>query len=199
MRDLHIATAQLAHKLHVVIARDSERVAGSNHAHNESQDLGNARAAIDQIAEKDRLPTRWMQPHALVVHVAQRPQKLDQLVAATMNVADDVEWSVVCLPVVPEWLARDRYGIDLLGRSKHVQLPKALTLQIAQRAMQLASLLSNHMRAEHTIGARAIPLATDVLRKIEHDRNGQHMIAPGKLDKRLSGLSLYVRRVNHGK
>jgi hypothetical protein len=198
MGDLHVAAAQLAHELHVVIARDSKRVARGDHTHNDSQDVGNARAAIDEIAEKDRLPTRWMRPHALVVLVAQRPEKLDQLVAAAVNIADDVERTVVGPPVVPEWLACDRHGIDLLGRSKHVQLPKALTLQIAQRPMQLASLLSNDVRAERTFGARPIALATDVLRKIEHDCNGQDMIAPGKLDERLSRLSLHIRRVDYG-
>ena len=50
MRDLHIATAQLPHQFHVVIAGDGERVPRLHHAHHDSQGIGDAWASIDKIS-----------------------------------------------------------------------------------------------------------------------------------------------------
>jgi hypothetical protein len=65
-----------------------------------------------------------------------------------VDVADDVERAVLCLPVVPGRRPLDRGGLNLLRRGEHVHLPEALLAQPAQRAAELARQVADHVRAE---------------------------------------------------
>ena len=79
------------------------------------------------------------------------PELLEQtfeLVAAAVDVADDVERSAVLFPVVPEWLPLDDGGINLLLGLEDVYVSEAFTSKASQRAMQLALLIADDVRTE---------------------------------------------------
>src|ERR1051325_7497139 len=104
--DLNVATAQLAHQLRVVISRDGERVARLRHVHDELQHFRNLWTTIDEVAEKDCLASFGMAAFELRRDlVPEVREERVQLVEAAVNVADDVEWSVIEFAVVPEWLS----------------------------------------------------------------------------------------------
>ena len=58
--------AQLAHQLHVVVARHAERRAGLDHVHHEPQHPGDLRPAVHEVAEEDALrPSGCPKPAAV--------------------------------------------------------------------------------------------------------------------------------------
>ena len=77
-----------------------ERASGVDHCHRQAEDVGDARPAVHEIAEEHRLAAFGMAPDAAVAHVAEEGEQRLQLVGAAVDVADDVEWSVVCLAIV---------------------------------------------------------------------------------------------------
>jgi len=95
VRDLHVATLELAHKLCVVVAGQADRGAGGGHRHDEPQHARRVRPAIAVVADEDR-PAAVGRRHKLTVDgVAELAEQGDELVAAAVDVADDVERPVL--------------------------------------------------------------------------------------------------------
>lgn len=111
-------------------------------------------------------------------------------------VPDDVERAVEVPEVVPERLPHDLDRFHLLRRVQHEDVPESLALEVAQRAPHLAHLVANHVRAEVPVRTRAVPLPTDLLREVEHDRDRQHVVLACERDERLARLWLDVRGVH---
>jgi hypothetical protein len=196
VRDLHVAPAELAHQLDVVIPGNGKRGVRLDRVHDDAQHVGHARSAVDEIAEEDEPPPLRMPPDAVARRVAEGAEQLLQLLRAAVHVADDVERTVVPPPVVPERLPLDRDGVDLLDRAQHVNVAEALALEIAQRALELAALLADDVRAEVAIGTLAVPRLTHPLRQVEHDRHRQCVVPARQLDEWLPRLRLDVGRVD---
>ncbi|GEM_PF-5104843 len=195
VRDLDVAPLELAHQLHVVVARRAEGVSGLDHAHDEPQDIGDLRPAVDDVAEEDGLASLGMASADLV---AESRQQLDQFVVAAVDVTDDIERPVLVPLVVVERVADDLRRIDLLRRTEDVDMPEALARQAADRAPKLPALLPNDVRAEIPVRALPITFLAELLRQVEHDGDGQTVEAPRQLDERLPSLGLDVRRVDDG-
>ena len=128
------------------------------------------------------------------------PELLEQtfeLVAAAVDVADDVERPAVLFPVVPERLPLDDGGIDLLLRLEDVDVPEAFASEAPQRAMQLAPLVADDVRTEVAVGSRSIAVVAHALGQIENDGDGQHVVLAGERHQRLARLRLDVRGIDH--
>src|SRR3954468_18181434 len=119
-------------------------------------------------------------------------EQLLELRAAAMHVTDDVEWAVVELAVVPQWLARDLRRGDVALRSEVMHLPKAFTLKKPKRALELTALLPDHVRSEIAIGSILVARLAQPFGKIEHDRDRKHVVPPCQLDQRLPRFRLHI-------
>jgi len=96
VRDLHVATAQCAQQLVLMIARHAERVAGGHHAHDQTQHARGVRTAVDQVADEDRPAVHVVRadgPAGVVAvdRVVQLGQQRLEFGPAAVDVADDVE------------------------------------------------------------------------------------------------------------
>ena len=92
------------------------RVPGRGHAHREPQHVGRVRAAVDQVADEHRAAGRRGGRDAVRRRVAERRQQRHQLVAAAVDVADDVERPGLGAPVGPHRHAHDLGRLDVLDR-----------------------------------------------------------------------------------
>jgi len=77
------------------------------------------------------------------------------------------------------------------------RVAKPFALQITQRTAKLLALLPHDVRAEIAFGPLLIPLLAKLLRKVEHNGNGQAMVLAGKSYERLSRFRLHVCGINH--
>src|SRR5690606_1245130 len=126
------------------------------------QHLRDLRPAIDQVAQKDRLPAGWRRHAVLepacrirfVDAVSQDAEQLGQFVVAAMHVADDVKRPVLVLAVVPQRRALDDGRIDLLGRFEYEYVAEALLAQKAEPAPHRAMLIANPL-APHVVAILA--------------------------------------------
>ena len=126
--DLHVLAPQLAEQLHVVVAGDAEGRAVEDHVAGDPHRVEDPGAAVHQVAEEDGLAALGVgvdrpaarrraaggDRHGLV---AEGPQQGLKLVAAAVDIADEVERPVLLPPVVPERHPLDRGGVDLLRAS----------------------------------------------------------------------------------
>src|SRR5262249_55113146 len=159
----------------------------------------NAWSAVDQVADEDRLSILWMTPDAAaVLCITQLAEELLDLGGASVNVADDIERPMVELAVVPQRLSLDRNLGDLGFRLEHMQVTKSFPLKTAQRSLELAPLLTNHVCAKGAIRASLVPGFAHSLRQIENDCDGQHVIPARQLDQRLACFRLDVGGVDDG-
>jgi hypothetical protein len=134
--ELHVLAAQLPEQLGLVVARNAERVTGLYHRHHQAEHLGNLRAPIDQVAEEDRLAPFGVLAHdgsaGFLQRIAQLHEQRGQLHVTTVDVADDVERSVLVAEVVPERLAHDRDVVHFFHRAQDMHVPEAFALEPAQ-------------------------------------------------------------------
>jgi hypothetical protein len=134
-------------------------------------------------------------------------QQFGQLIEAAVDVADDVERTVVLLAIVPERLALDlRHLVDqplasarLRVEAQAMHVPESLAIQVSQRSAHLNNLVANDVAAKIPVGAAFIAFVADAIGHIQHNRHGQHIMLPRQLHQRLARLRLHVRRVNHRK
>src|SRR4051794_16303901 len=106
MRDLNLLAPDLAHEFGIVIARHTQRAPRLDRFHHQAHDLGTFGTAINEVAEKHELaPSRMTPGAARLLRIAQHAEQDDEFVVATMNVADDVEGTMLLLFVVPQRLA----------------------------------------------------------------------------------------------
>src|SRR5687768_5481709 len=73
---------------------------------------------------------------------------------------------------------------------------KPFALEPADRPAKLAGLVADDMLAESAIGAAGVAIATEPLRHVEHEDDGQAVILACQSNERLPRLNLDVRRVN---
>ena len=76
-------------------------------------------------------------------------------------------------------------------------MPEPFLLKIPQRALHLAGLLTDHVRAEGSFRPIAISILAQALGQVEDDRDRQDVVLPGERDERLARLSLHVGRIHH--
>jgi hypothetical protein len=131
-----------------MIAGDCERTSGCDHVHDEPQDARRIRTAVDQITDEDRAAPIGMFAHrattALVRDIAKQIEQSLQLLAAAVDVADDVERPVVCAPVAPQTLAHDHCSRDAFLGMQHVHPTKAFALEAPQRLFQAPNMVMHH-------------------------------------------------------
>lgn len=102
---------------------DAQRVPRGDHAHDQAQDCGGVRSAIDKIADEGSLASLGVSGiHRCGVAVMNHPTESGEQCAkfggATVDVADDVEQPVDVLAVVPRLLADEFDSIDLVGAAQ---------------------------------------------------------------------------------
>src|SRR5947207_4603513 len=179
MGDLNILAPDLAHELHIVIARHAHRSSSGDRFHNQSHNPWTLWAAIHQIAEKYELSSIRVSPSATgLLGIAKRFKQHDQFVVTAMNVANDVEGTVLLLLVVPQRLSFKGRSIHLFRRVEHKHVAKSLTLQSPQRAPELLALLPNHVRAKVAVIATFVAVLAQPFRKVQNDGHGQTVILP---------------------
>src|SRR3954464_62422 len=102
MGNLNVFAPDLPHELDVMIAGNAESLAGLDRFHDETNGFRNFGTAIHQVSDEDELPALRMPPRAALVGVvSQVRQQFCQLIEATMDVSDDIEWSVLMLEIIP--------------------------------------------------------------------------------------------------
>ncbi|MOA33665.1 hypothetical protein D3C78_1549780 [compost metagenome] len=78
-----------AERVEFVVAHDAQSLARGDHVVHPMQRLADARPAVDDIAEEQRLPA-WMPPYPAVQPVTESFQQPVEGVGAAMDVADQV-------------------------------------------------------------------------------------------------------------
>jgi hypothetical protein len=203
--DAHVFAAQLPHQLDVVVARDREPGALGGHRHDEPQDVGHLRTSVDQVADEDRLAPRRMGRREGVLSVvvarddvvAELFQQGLELVEAAVDVADDVERTVLGPAVVPEGLTLEGRRFDVLERREYEHVTEALPLELAKGPSELLHLLAHDVGSEGAVRPVLVPLAADLLGQVEHDGDGERVKLPRQGDERLAGLGLHVCGIDH--
>ena len=153
VRDLHVASAQLAQQLHVVIAGDTERAPRLDHPHHYPQHPRNVGTAIHQVAKEDHLAPIRMAAASPGSYPSFSSSCL-QLAPTAVNVADDVERTVIAFAIAPKRLPFDGQRFDCLGRIENVDVTEALAVEPPERAAQLLHMLADDVIREIAIGPR---------------------------------------------
>src|SRR5690348_1011178 len=120
-----------------MVAGHAQGRADNDHVAHQPHGIQNARASVDQIANEDCLATCGVSVGTVAPErrmnfqrvrlIAQLLEQGFKLVAATVNVADDVERAMFLPPVVPEWHPLNCSCFDLLGSFEHEDMPKAFS------------------------------------------------------------------------
>ena len=113
-----------------------------------------------------------------------------------MDVADDVEGTVIVPSVVPQRLAFEGGRLDLLFAGEHEDPVEALSTKPPQRPAQLRLLVAQHVRAELSVRARSVAVGAHPLGHVEDDGHGQDVVLFGQADETASGLDLDVGGVD---
>ena len=95
--------------------------------------------------------------------VSQLRQERVQFVETSVNVADDVEWTMIEFAIVPEWLAFDDDGVDFVRSREFVNVPEAFAFEIANGAPQLLTLLADDVWSKVPVTTFAIPILADAI------------------------------------
>jgi hypothetical protein len=144
-------------------------------------------------------PRRQIRPRAVRCDLVTEPceQRL-QLVAAAVDVADEIERAMLVALVVPQRHALDGRRVDLLGARQLVDVAKPFAAQAPHGTPKLVELLANDVRSEVALGAVPIPIMTEPLRHVEHDRKGETVMLPCDRHQRRPRLGLDVGRIDNG-
>src|SRR6516162_7360284 len=89
--------------------------------------------------------------------IAQLAEQDFQLIAAAVDIADDIERPMLVAFVVVERHPFDDCGLDFLWALQHEDVPEAFFGESAQGPTQLRMLLANHMRTKVAFVAQSIP------------------------------------------
>jgi hypothetical protein len=198
--DLDVAAVERAPELVLVVAGDARRGAVAHHAHDEAEHAGAVGATVDQVADEERLPASWVACGGSVGRdlVAELGEQGDELVGAAVDVADEVEGSVLVATVGPPSFTFDRGGVDLLGTLEDEHSAKALALEPLDRLAELLVLAAQRVRREVAVGAVGVACGADLLGDVEHDGHGQYVVRAGESDQRRSGIALDAGCVDDG-
>jgi hypothetical protein len=199
VRDLDVAAPQRPQQLVLVVADHGQAGALGHHAHDPAQHPGDVRPPVDEVADEDHPAALGVsgRPAVGVDLVAELGQQRDQLVVAAVDVAHDVERTVLVAAIGPGPLALDHRALDLVDRAQHGDPAEALAGQAPEAAVQLLALAPHDVVAEVAVGPPAVALEADRLGHVEHHRHGQHVVGPRHLDQRPASLALDVGGVDH--
>ena len=133
VRQLHIASLQFPHQLHVMISGNAERRAVFNHFHDQAQHVWNLGSAVNKITNENRSASIWRSDtwcrRSFVDLVTELNEQSTQLLVATVHVPDDVERSVLVLQIIPKRLSHDRDRGDLFWTGQHEDMTKAFAFK----------------------------------------------------------------------
>src|SRR4029077_18514646 len=179
VRQLHIASLQFPHQLHVMIAGNAERGTVFYHFHDQVQYFWNLGSAVNQDTNENRLASIW-RSHTLcrrsfVDLVTEPNEQSGQLFVATVHVPDDVERPMLVFQVIPKGLSHDRDRGGLLGTRQHEDMTEAFAFKSPKRTPQLLGLVSDDVRAELAVRPTLIAFVADLLWQVQNDRHGQNM------------------------
>lgn len=122
------AARQAAYELVLVVSRDAQRAAGLDHPADEAHDTRGVRATVDQVTQEDRHPAcgRVHGQGGGVDAVPQPREQVDQLLAAAVDVADDVErpGQVAAVASLASWTIRALSARWTLVASTTVSRPR---------------------------------------------------------------------------
>ncbi len=76
-------------------------------------------------------------------------------------------------------------------------MAKAFAFEVAQRLTELRGLLPDNMRTKIPVRAPLVAFMANLLREIEHDCHRQAVVFSGQGHKRLAGLGLNIRCIDH--
>jgi len=188
VRKLNVLAAQLAHDLHIVIARHATRHTIAYGAHDRSPHSRRLRAKVHEVAEEQPSPLRLLSgrhnsPVTLgptgdsLNSIPERFQHFDQLINAAVNVADDVERAVLVLLVVPQRRPLDGQHVNIILGFKDPDVSVPLTLERlatpTHATTQRGPLIPDDMRNEVTVWAIDIAVLTHPLRQIQTIATGR--------------------------
>lgn len=191
-----------------MVARYAQRRAGGDHRGYEPHGVKDAGATVHEVAQEDRPAPLRVGPHRGVsedrprrivgcLTVSELLQQGLQLVAAAMDIADDVERPVLVPPVVPERNPLDDRRLHRLGRLQHEDVAKPLPPEPPEPTPQLRLLIADDMGTKVPIAPAGVAVLADPLVQIQHDRHGQDVVLPGQFHERLAGLRLNVGGIDH--
>ena len=182
------------------------RGASRDHVADQPNRVEDPRTAVDEVADEHRGPAIGVCVDRTAVGevavpllcelVAELGKQELELVAAAVDVPDDVEWAVLVGAVIPQARAPDRRRLDRLRRIENVHLAKPLFAHTAQPTPQVANLIADYMRPEVAVGPIPIPDLAQPLREVKHDRDREEVVFTRQLDELRAVLALDVRRVD---
>src|SRR5262249_55615425 len=169
---LHVLGSQCTDKLYIVVAGHAVGATALHHPHYESKHFRGVRTAVDKVAEEYNLPTFGMVGDVFAIvprdPISELLQQLRCLDVAAVDVADDVEGPCDVLLVVPQRLSRDRHVDQFFRRTENMHVPEPLAVQVAQRPVELAALVSNNVVAEVAVRTARIALPTYLFWHVEN-------------------------------
>jgi hypothetical protein len=197
VRDLDVATPERSQQLLLVVPGHAQCGTGGGHRHRGAQNRRRIRAPINEIAEEDDHPVLRVPRHAVIAgRVPERGEQLAKFRDAPVDVADQVERPVQVGTVRPSALAHDLDAVDLVRPAENEDAAEPLALEVLHRPTQQPRLAPHDMRAEGSIRTLGVPSLRDLVRDVEHDRDGQHMVVAREPDQGLACIGLDVGRVD---
>src|SRR6266550_669432 len=115
-----------------------------------------------------------------------------------MDIADDVERSMLIASVYPERLALHDGRIDGLFGLQGENVSEAFALQEPLRSTHLVALPMDDILPDGAVGSLLVPIDHDSLRHVEDDANDEAVVPLGEFDQRLARLRLDIRRIDDG-
>src|ERR1700722_9025596 len=147
-------------------------MSGADHCQHQPVDRRGIRAAIAEIADENRLaPGRRLDGQAGLSTgiglnhetIAELIEQRQQFLEAAMNIADDIERSMLIAAIDIQPDAVDRGGIDFFQSAQDMDVANTLALELAERSLQLLSVSRDHARRNDPMLASHIGLLADVL------------------------------------
>src|SRR2546425_11657306 len=128
--------------------------------------------------------------------VSKLPEQSDEFLEAAVDVADDVERSVLPPAVGPPRLSLDLRRVHFLWRAEDGDSPEAFAFQTPDRATELRSLLADDVRAEVAVGSGGVSFDAELLGNVEDDCHGEDMLGAGQFHEGAASLALDVGGIN---
>ncbi len=173
-------------QLEIMIADNAVSRTVLDHSHDQPQAIQVLRPPVGDIADENGHPafrrTDMDQLFGSLLEriddISETGQQFRQLIETTVDVADDIERSVVRTPVGPKRLPADLEPVDLLRGFHHLNLPEAFLLQPAQTFPQSPRMVAGNMFAESPVWPVFIAGEADFRVYIQDQGDRQGMVFP---------------------
>lgn len=130
--------------------------------------------------------------------IAELGQKSLEFIGAAVNVADDVEGTVVIALVCPKGLTRDYGGFDSLDAGKLPDLTETLALKATETPAHFRQHPLHHLPAEGAVRPRLVALVANVATGIEHNGDRQGAPLASQFDPTLAIRGADIGGVDNG-